>query len=617
MKNKFYTSLTILSIFGCTVFTSCEDLLDTKSPSSIEDTDIFSNKSLVEGAINNIYTYYGEQNYRARYLPYYGLNTDIEWYNSSDKGDAKAGVVTFSALPGNTEMNIADSKEPWSNIYSGIEKANLAIKGLETSADMEDSFIQQLYGEALTLRAMAYVDLINAWGDVPARFEPVSTATVYTPRTDKYIIYKQLIKDLQTAEKLVAWPNETATTSTVERINKAFVKGMLARVCLQAAGYSLTADGTCAKSTDPELDKSVLYPIALQACKDVMDQEGKSVALKENFQDIFEDICRDVVKAGSESLWEIPYANEPTARGRMVYTFGLKHKNTDDMTGAAQGGQTGPTPFFYFDYSENDKRRDITCVPYVWDKEKQVANSINTWYFGKLRYEWMDRRASGNDDGINKVYMRYADIILMRAEIENELNGPEAAAPYLKKIRQRAFSEANWPKEVEQYVAAASVSKETMFNAIIDERAFEFCGEMIRRADLIRWNMLKKKLDEAKTKMYDLRSLSGEYDWLTGHLYTKPIDFKWKRNGVEYTLSKKALQFYGLQPGENKLDPSGYVEYTDSEGKTTTWIKEDNLKDDKIESLYLQDPDKYMYWPIFQYNLDANPALENYSWYGK
>ena len=327
MKNKFYTSLTILSIFGCTVFTSCEDLLDTKSPSSIEDTDIFSNKSLVEGAINNIYTYYGEQNYRARYLPYYGLNTDIEWYNSSDKGDAKAGVVTFSALPGNTEMNIADSKEPWSNIYSGIEKANLAIKGLETSADMEDSFIQQLYGEALTLRAMAYVDLINAWGDVPARFEPVSTATVYTPRTDKYIIYKQLIKDLQTAEKLVAWPNETATTSTVERINKAFVKGMLARVCLQAAGYSLTADGTCAKSTDPELDKSVLYPIALQACKDVMDQEGKSVALKENFQDIFEDICRDVVKAGSESLWEIPYANDKDNERK-----GIVKERTDEFS---------------------------------------------------------------------------------------------------------------------------------------------------------------------------------------------------------------------------------------------------------------------------------------------
>lgn len=54
----------------------------------------------------------------------------------------------------------------------------------------------------------------------------------------------------------------------------------------------------------------------------------------------------------------------------------------------------------------------------------------------------MDRRASGNDDGINKVYMRYADIILMRAEIENELNGPEAAAPYLKK-----YDNAHFPKQ--------------------------------------------------------------------------------------------------------------------------------------------------------------------------
>ena len=79
---------------------------------------------------------------------------------------------------------------------------------------------------------MAYVDLINAWGDVPARFEPVSTATVYTRVLTNTSFYKQLIKDLQTAEKLVAWPNETATTSTVERINKAFVK-----VCWPASVY--------------------------------------------------------------------------------------------------------------------------------------------------------------------------------------------------------------------------------------------------------------------------------------------------------------------------------------------------------------------------------------------
>ena len=47
---------------------------------------------------------------------------------------------------------------------------------------------------------------------------------------------------------------------------------------------------------------------------------------------------------------------------------------------------------------------------------------------------------TGNDDGINRQYMRYADIVLMRAELENELNGASAAVPYLTKIRNRAFA---------------------------------------------------------------------------------------------------------------------------------------------------------------------------------
>jgi hypothetical protein len=108
----------------------------------------------------------------------------------------------------------------------------------------------------------------------------------------------------------------------------------------------LRSDGNSSLSSDPELAKSVLYPIALQACKDVMAEEGKYVALKTNFEDIFIDNCRDIIKAGSESLWEIPYNNEPTARGRQVYTFGLRHETADVIVNYKQsGGQAGPTPF--------------------------------------------------------------------------------------------------------------------------------------------------------------------------------------------------------------------------------------------------------------------------------
>ena len=436
---------------------SCSDFLDQSSPSAMDDKNIFSTYEYAQGAINNCYTYFAEQNYRARSI-WYGYNTDIEYYNSSNSLDDKANLATYDTKSNNGQMNDKDGKDLWSQMYKGIERTNLAVQGLRSNGDMTDPKMRQLLGEALTLRALTYVDLINMWGDVPARFEPVNSSNMYEGRTSKDVIYKQLIADLQEAADLCAWPNELDITSSVIRINKAFVKGLLARVCLYASGYSLYRDGQYRLSSDPELSKDVLYPIALQACADVMAQEGKYVALKNKFEDVWNNkgISGDVINAGSESLFEVGYSDGPVVRGRIMYTFGLKHNNEDDITTMKQGSQVGPTPNFFFDYSVDDTRRDVTCVPYQWEKGKQAPQSVNKWSFGKLRYEWTNRMiASGNDDGINKLYMRYADIILMRAEVENYLNGPSAAAPYVKKIRQRAFPQSAWPAQVDGYVNSA------------------------------------------------------------------------------------------------------------------------------------------------------------------
>lgn len=624
MKKYIVKSLAAIALSGSLV--ACSDYLDQTSPSSFEDTNIFSIYDLAKGAISNIYTYFGEQNYRARHI-WYGYNTDIEYYQGSEKnGDGKADLAVYDVYPNNNQLNNADGKEPWSNMYSGIEKANLAIKGLRENADLSDPRMAHLLGEALTLRALTYVDLINIWGDVPARFEPISTETIYLPRADRDDIYIQLIKDLQEAEELCAWPNELDITTTVERINKAFVKGLLARVCLQAAGSALRSDGTVRTSDKEELQKSVLYPIALQACKDVMEQESKGlVGLTSSFEKFFQNMSQDVIAAGGESLFEVGYANEPTARGRLAYTFGSRHETKDVMVNYNSfGGQVTAMPNLFFDYDVKDTRRDVTCVPYAWNNGVQEVPSVKKIYFGKIRPEWMLRYVNGTDDGINKLYMRYADVVLMRAELENELNGPSAAAPYLKKIRQRAFKSGDWATKVDTYVADASASKTAMFNAIVQERAFEFAGELLRKADLIRWGMLKSKMDEAKQKMYALRELgtytdAAGYTWdysdLSGHLYIKTKDY----NGIVRNISipNGALDFYGLNHGETGDAPAGYVEITNSTGAVTNYIKESTLDNDFIESLYFKDPDKYMYWPIFQYNLNDNYMLENYSWYNK
>ena len=596
--------------------TSCSDFLDQSSDSSLDGKNIFSTYEYAEGTIANIYQEFGEQNYRARSI-WYGYNTDVEVYSGSNKADGKADLATYNAGTANDQMNVKTGTDLWAKMYAAIERANLAISGLRENADLTDAKNKQLLGEALTLRALFYVDLINMWGDVPVRFEGVNSSNMYAAREDRDVIYKQLIADLQEAQDLCAWPNELSETQTVERVNKAFVKVFLARVCMQAAGYAQRMDGENRLSTDPELTKEKLYPIALQACKDVMAQEGKYVALKNNFEDIFNNngVSGDVITAGSESLFEIGYSNSP-ARGRIMYTFGIRHTGADNMTGMdKKGSDVGPVPTLYFDYDKNDTRRDVTCCPFQWEKGKQKLQAFKSWSFGKLRYEWTNRLIpNGNDDGINKLYMRYADVVLMRAELENELNGPAAAAPYLEKIRKRAFG-----GDVSSYINKVSASKESMFNAIVEERGLEFAGELIRKADLIRWGLLKSKMDETKAKMNAIVNLKDydtehPYSQLSGHIYYKMVPFYWTRGDVSYTEPEAKLSLYGLNYGETDLDPEGYDEYTDSEGKASTWIKP-NALDDVPDYLYVQDPDKRQYWPIFNVNLNDNASLKNYSWY--
>ena len=112
----------------------------------------------------------------------------------------------------------------------------------------------------------------------------------------------------------------------------------------------------------------------------------------------------------------------------------------------------------------------------------------------------MDATCSEWHDGINQPYVRYSDVLLMLAEVLNELDDLEGAKKYLEMVRKRAFKEEDWSEKVEDYIARL-LTKEQFFNAIVDERKFEFAGEMLRKGDLIRWNLLGKNVKETKRKM--------------------------------------------------------------------------------------------------------------------
>jgi hypothetical protein len=593
MNNIKFKIVSILVLAG--FLSSCESLLDAPTKSSMDEQVIFSTPVLAESALMGIHQSLSETNsYRGRFIPFYGLNSDIEIYNSSENiTDDRAWLTAYDPRVNSIQMNTDNNA--WAKMYEGIERANLAIRGLRNYGNVDkNAQLAQILGEALTLRAMIYYDLIKAWGDVPARFEPLTTASLYIPRTDRDTIYKKILSDLEEAESLVPWPNETRVTSTVERVNKSFVKGMYARIALAAAGYSQRADGTIRLSNDPELSKDALYPKVKKHLVEVIESNTNKLG---TFEQNFRNLCLERIAAGQESIYELPFSE---GRGRVLYTFGVRHTTVDKYTQQAQGGNNGPLPTLFYDYDKDDVRRNITCVPYEWTNGVQVPRQLKSWCFGKLRYEWMTRVVtSTNDDGINWQVMRLADVYLMAAEVINYLEGPASAAPYLKAVRERAF--AGNADKVNAFMAQATASKEAFFDAIVDERAFEFAGEMLRKADLIRWNLLKTKLVQAREKLIRLSERSGEYAD-----YPEKIYFKTLANG-------ETLEIYGLEKGHS--DAYGKDNYPSSKG----WFISNGvptLTTDKINSLYLRDPDTRQHWPIWQVFLDAsNYTLVNYPWF--
>ena len=575
-------------------FSACQDdYLEAPAQSTLDESLIFSNAGLAKGAVDGIKIPFGDTNgHRGRFLPFYGFNTDVEWYNSSEStSDDKPDLSIYDTKPNNSQMNAETN--PWVSMYSGIERANICIQGIRKYGDPRPGTdLGYLLGAALTLRAVYYADLVKAHGDVPARFEPVNQGTIYLPKSSRDVIYKQLIKDLGEASTLVPWPNETSATTSVEQINKAFVKGLRARLALIASGYQQYPDGV-RRSTDPELSVEVMYKLALDESRSVI-QSG-TAHLESSFETFWRKYNQEVTTAGGESLWEIPFAD---GRGRMLFSFAVKHTESDQFhaNGPNRGGTAGPLPFVFYDYDKADTRRDVTCVPYVYGKPvngiaKQELGALNKWCFGKYRYEWMTRFVtSTNDDGVNKIYMRYAEVLLIAAETANELEGAGAAAPYLKEIRRRAFAPAVQSQKADAYVDALT-SKAAMFNAIVEENKFEFTGEMERKQALIRWNLLKAKLDEAKAKMFNLQKHLGEYADVPTTLY-----FKYKADNV-------SLDIYGLNRGETVNPGADYTSFA--------W---NTLTDSKINSLYKAgvNPDNRQFWPIWQKVLDvSNGQLVN------
>lgn len=488
----------IYSLIAGTMFTlaSCDDFLDVQPASGFTPEYVFSSEAEMKALMTRIYSSMTEDGLYGSNLAS-GLNTNTDVEMSSFKNNTVntngSDIGCFDSRPTWAVLNAT-----WNNLYYAINYANDFLQAVQESPLFSDkltgdtpSETQQMYGEVKTLRAMFYLDLIRTWGDVVLITKPTESTDDFFSKgtTDRNVILEFLIDDLIAVEPMMKYAADL--DNGVERASREYCQALIGQLALYRGGWTLRADKddvTHVGFMERGDNFEHYYQIAVDYLGKVI-KEGKH-DLSQSFENLWVNECNWTTANNDDVLFAVPMLKSVTSR--YGYNIGVTIAEGKHAYGSARNYVTFCGTYVY-SFDKDDLRRDMTCVPYKYDKDlnQEIDMGVAGMGAGKWSKLYMQSplgASSGSNTGINSIRMRFADVLLMYAEAVNELYGPrDDAKEALKRVRRRAFDPAQWTDKVENYVE--TLTNETdFFEAIMDERKWEFGGEGIRKYDLARWN---------------------------------------------------------------------------------------------------------------------------------
>ncbi len=444
MKIKYF-----LSLIACaTLIASCQKFLDRKPLSGFPEEEYYKNTGEVETAVFGAYG-----SLRAVYnLDYIlaGLRSD-DSYLSESEGDVNQ-IDGFSERTTNSYV-----ASYWQSAYFTIKQCNTILKYLNNVTDPERK--KYFEGEARFIRAHMYFNLVRLWGDVPLVLKSVSYIDTASQRRVKVsVVYDSIAADFQAAiDKLP----ESWVASQPGRITAGAAKGMLAKVYLTQGKYA---------------EAKVLL-------QNLLNNPGKFQLLSD---------YRNIFGVGNENNAEIMYSVRYKAGSNGIgntFTYNLNNepgafgfRSASDLRSTSSSGVFIPA----------DSIRRYTTFTLV--TALNSSGMLSTSWFNAGKY--LDPGSPRNDGGADFIVLRYADVVLMYAEVENELNGstaltaadattPTSRLYQLNRIRQRANPAAT--NMVYPYNSTTLNTKDKFRTAVQNERRREFAIEDQRWYDLLRY----------------------------------------------------------------------------------------------------------------------------------
>lgn len=529
-----FAFLAIIALAG----TSCKKYLDQYPVQGETYIDVFSTNEKAFKALLGVYGVMGgDAGYGSRISLYYPLDTD-EAMVSGNLSGARREIGHYVATPATPDI-----EAPFNQLFRGIDRANVCIYYIpQMSGFATDPETRRMYGEALTLRAQYYTELIRNWGDVPARYLPSNVTTdAFLPRANRDEIYDKLLEDLKEAQNFLPWRKDV---SYGERVTKGTAKALRARIAMYRGGYSLRNDS---EIMERRSDYQKYYQIALDECKSIVDDPGANHRLNPSFKSIFKStICAKTGDPTGEVIFMVGLGGASGASGGGKVG---QYNGPKSLGGSGSGGGILILPTAFYEFDSTDKRRDISMAPYdVETNGNKKGVTIVNIRDGKYRKEWVpiDPTTDPSNIAINYPLIRYSDVLLMLAEAENELNGPTALAKSaLQQVRARAFGVS----ESDASIAAPS-DKLLFFDAVVKERMLEFFAEGVRKYDLIRWNLLETKLNETKVNLTKMANAEAPYDQIPKKMY-------FKKNNASDEFDLWINSFYHPGPTSSTFYPEG------------------------------------------------------------
>ncbi len=422
---------------------ACDDFLDEPMMGNLNSASIYSSPGEAQLAVNGVYN---ASTYFINLWRFGDVASDdaVKGGNEGDMSDLNY-IIDFTASADNGVIS-----EFWKNTYEVVARANNVIGNVPDMSTASEAQKNSFVGQAKFFRALSYFVLVNIWGEVPLKLLPQDTPeTINVGLSSVDAIYAQIEKDLTDAAAVLE-----VNPTDKGRVTRGAAYGLLAKVYLYQKKYTETLSAI-----------------------EQMEQSG-TYDLEEEYASLF--------KLGSEDSKETVFA----FRFLSGQNPGLGNALNQYLAPLQESGYyfDAPTQNYVNIFTElttkgeTDPRLDASIgrngMPWLNDDVFEASWGPATGYLVKKHNQPLSEVPAGRkgDGGLAYIYLRYADILLMKAEAHNELHQPDLAKVPLDRVRNRAG-----------LAATTATGEQAMREAIRVERRKELGFEFHRFFDLMRY----------------------------------------------------------------------------------------------------------------------------------